>query len=148
MSKTKFEIFKIQISENSKFDFDKKAIERINDFLSDENNVYINHSISILTEDIEEYGTNKTVNKYLVVSLIFKDLSTSEFNLRNTSKKIKEVVKKEIEEGKNIPEPKIETDFDKEIRQLTKAIGNSGDGGKDEVSAPEKKTLIKRKSIS
>ncbi len=122
MSQTKFEIFKIQISENSKFDFDKKATERINDFLIDENNVYINHSTSILTEDIEEYGTNKTVNKYLVVSLIYKDLNASEFNLRNTSKKVKEVVKKEIEEGKNIPEPKIETDFDKEIRQLTDHI--------------------------
>ncbi len=145
MSQTKFEIFKIQISENAKFDFDKKALEKINDFLIDENNVYINHSTSILTEDIEEYGTNKTVNKYLVVSLIYKDLNASEFNLKNTSKKVKEVVKKEIEEGKNIPEPKIETDFDKEIRQLTKAISNSGDSGIDVVSTPKKVTENKTK---
>ncbi|MEN8185490.1 MAG: hypothetical protein ABFR05_00015 [Bacteroidota bacterium] len=138
MSQTKLEIFKIKISENSKFDFDKKTQDRINDFLSEENNVYVNHSTSILTADIEEYGTNKTINKYLVVSLIYKDLNASEYNLKNTSKKVKEVVTKEIESGKNIKEPNIETDLDKEIRQLIKAISNSGDRGKDKVIAPKK----------
>ncbi|UBM61307.1 hypothetical protein LA303_07705 [Candidatus Sulfidibacterium hydrothermale] len=126
MSQTKLEIFKIKISENSKFDFDKKVLEAINNFLNEENTVYVNHSTSILTEDIEEYGTNKTVNKYLVVTLIYKDLNASQFDLKNTNKKVKSVVKKEIEKGENIPEPKIETDLEKEIRQLTKPIRNAG----------------------
>ncbi|HVA99531.1 MAG TPA: hypothetical protein VNG53_11610 [Bacteroidia bacterium] len=124
MSQTKLEIFKIQISENSKFDFDKKTQDKINDFLNEENNIYVNHSTSILTEDIEKYGTNKTINKYLVISLIYKDLNASEFNLKNTSNKLKEIVTKEIEEGKNIPEPKIETDFDIETYQLRKNWSN------------------------
>jgi len=130
MSQTKLEIFKIRISNNSKFDFEKKTQDKINEFLSEENNIYINHSTSILTEDIEEYGTNKTINKYLVVSLIYKDLNASQFNLKNTSKKVKKVVAKEIEEGKNIQEPQIETDLDKEIRQLTKNIVHLADSAK------------------
>ena len=127
MSQTKLEIFKIKISENSKFDFDKKTLETINRFLNEENTVYINHSTSILSEDIEEYGTNKTVNKYLEITLVYKDLNTSQYDLKNTTKKVKSVVKKEIEKGENIPEPKIETDLEKEIRQLTKAITNAGE---------------------
>ncbi|GEM_PF-3485007 len=126
MSQTKLEIFKIKISEDSKFDFDKKAQDEINVFLSKENNIYINHSTSILTEDVEEYGANKTINRFLVVSLIYKDLNDSQLNLKNTTKKIKKVVTKEVEQGEKIPEPKIETDLDKEIYQLTNAMHNKG----------------------
>jgi len=54
--------------------------------------------------------------------------------LKNTTKKVKSVVKKEIEEGENIPEPKIETDLEKEIRQLTKAISNADESGKIEIN--------------
>ncbi len=133
MSQTKLEIFKISISNNSKFDFDKKTQDKINEFLSEENNIYVNHSTSILTEDIEEYGTNKTINKYLVVSLIYKDLNASEFNLKNTTKRIKKVVTKEIEEGKTIQEPKIETDLDKKIRQL---INRTMSGRNDPAISP------------
>ena len=118
MSQTKLEIFKIKISDNSKFDFDKKALETINHFLSEENNVYVNHSTSILTEDVEEYGTNKTINRYLVISLIYKDLNASTYNLKNTTQKVKKIVTKEIEDGEIISEPKIETEIDKKIRQL------------------------------
>lgn len=124
MPQTKLEIFKIQILENSNFDFDKKTHNIINDFLNAENNLYINHSIAILTEDIEEYGMNKTINKYLVVSLIYKDLNASEFNLKNTSKKVKKVLIKEIEEGKKILDPNIETDFDKEIFKVFFEVPN------------------------
>jgi hypothetical protein len=122
MSQTKLEIFKIKISDNSNFDLDKKAQEQINEFLKDVNNIYINHSTSIITADIEEYGTNKTINKYLVVSIIYKDLNASQFDLKNTTKKVKKVVAKEIENGKVIPEPKIETDLEKEIRKIKKDV--------------------------
>lgn len=124
MSQTKLEIFKIKILGNSKFDFDKKAKDEINEFLSNENSIYINHSISVLTEDVEEYGINKTINRFLIVSLVYKDLEASQFDLKNTTKKVRKVVTKEIEQGENIPEPKIETDLDKEIRQLTKVMPN------------------------
>lgn len=121
MPQTKLEIFKIRILDSSTFDFDKKAHEKINVFLNEENNIYINHSTSILTEDVEEYGTNKTINRFLIVSLIYKDLNESEFNLKSTSKKVRNVIAKEIVEGANMPEPQIETELDKEIKELIRA---------------------------
>lgn len=145
MPLTKLEIFKIKLSNDSKFTLDKTAQEKINLFLAEENNIYINHSTSIISEGIEEYGTAKTIDKFLVISLIYKDLNASDYDLKNTSKKVKAIITKEIESGISIKTPNFETGFDKEIRQLTKAISNSGDSGKEKVVAPNKESDNKTK---
>ena len=145
MPRTKLEIFKIKISNDSKFTLDKAAQDKINLFLAEENNIYVNHSTAIISEGIEEYGNTKTINKFLVISLIYRDLNASEFDLKNTNKKVKATVTKEIESGVSMKTPEIETKFDKEIRQLTKAISNSGDSGKDKVVVPEKEPVDKTK---
>lgn len=118
MSQTKLEIFKIGISQSSNFDLEKNVIDQINVFLSDDNNIYINHSTSIITEDLDEYGVAKTINKFLVISIVYKDLKETQFNLNNTSKKIKDIVRKEIETGTTLPEPIIETELEKKIKNI------------------------------
>lgn len=122
MSQTKLEIFKIGITPNSNFDLEKNVLDHINEFLRDDNKIYTNHSTSILTEDLDEYGVAKTVNKFLVVSIVYKDLNETPFNLKNTSKKLKNIVKTEIEKGTALPEPTIETDLEKKIKNLKSVI--------------------------
>ncbi len=143
MPQTKLEIFKIKISNDSKFTLDKATQDEINLFLAEENNIYVNHSTAIISEGIEEYGSTKTIDKFLVISLIYKDLKASEFDLKNTNKKVKATVTKEIESGVSMETPVIETKFDKEIRQLTKAISNSLDSGKDKVVVSDKDPVNK-----
>ncbi len=120
MSVTKHKIFRVKISQDDKLSFDQTIQKEMNTFLSESDNIYVNHSTSILTEDIEEYGQNKTINKFLVISLIYKDLNDTAYSLKNTSKKLKNVVSKEIETGQILSEPSIETDFDKEIKAIKK----------------------------
>tara|TARA_R110001583_G_scaffold142211_1_gene294483 strand:- start:25 stop:438 length:414 start_codon:yes stop_codon:yes gene_type:complete len=115
MPTTKHKIFKIKVSDDGKFTITKTVENTINTFLSEANNVYVNHSITTLTEDIEEYDNLKTVCKYVLISIVYKDLDSTSLNLKGTSKKIKQTVQKEIESGSPIDEPNILTDFDKEI---------------------------------
>jgi hypothetical protein len=130
MPRTKLEIFKIKISNDSKFTLDKAAQDKINLFLAEENNIYVNHSTTIISEGIEEYGNTKTIDRFLVISLIYRDLNASEFDLKNTNKKVKATVTKEIESGISMTLPEIETKFDKEIRQLTLPKNNAGGSSK------------------
>ncbi|MEY8848305.1 hypothetical protein AB9K26_05800 [Psychroserpens sp. XS_ASV72] len=118
MSTTKHKIFKIKVSDDGKFTVSKTVENTINTFLSEANNVYVNHSVTTLTEDIEEYGILKTICKYVLISIIYKDLNSTSLNLKGTSKKIKEVVQKEVESGNSIEEPNILTDLDKEIAEF------------------------------
>lgn len=118
MSVTKHKIFRVKISKDDKLSFDQNIQKEINSFLFESDNIYVNHSTSILTEDIEEYGQNKTINKFFVISLIYKDLSDTAYSLKNTSSKVKKVVSKEIETGHILGEPNIETDFDKEVKAI------------------------------
>ena len=115
---TKHKIFKIKVSNDGKFTISKTVENTINTFLSDSNNVYVNHSVTTLTEDINEYDNLKTVCKYVLISIIYKDLDNTSLNLKGTSKKIKETVHKEIESGEPIKEPDIMTDLDKEIIEI------------------------------
>lgn len=111
MSTTKHEIFKIPISED--FSFDEEIIRSINVFLEVENYVYINHSVTILTEAIRDYNSYKQINKFLVISLIFKDLTETSYNLKKVTKRTQEIVKKEVKEGESLPMPNYETHFGK-----------------------------------
>lgn len=112
---TKHKIFKIKVSDDGKFTISKTVEKTINTFLSEPNNVYVNHSVATLTEDIEEYDNIKTVCKYVLISVIYKDLDSTSLSLKGTSKKIKETVQREIESGNPIDEPEILTELDKEI---------------------------------
>lgn len=112
---TKHKIFKIKVSDDGKFTISKTVENTINTFLSEANNVYVNHSVTTLTEDVEEYDNLKTVCKFVLISIIYKDLDSTSLSLKGTSKKIKETVQREIEYGNTIDEPNILTELDKEI---------------------------------
>jgi hypothetical protein len=118
MPTTRHKIFKIKVSDDGKFTISKAVENTINTFLSEPNNIYVNHSVTTLTEDVEEYDNLKTICKYVLVSIIYKDLDSTSLNLKGASKKIKETVQKEIESGKTIEEPDILTELDKEILEI------------------------------
>lgn len=120
MPVTKHKIFKLKLSDDAKFTITETVEEIINEFLLDSNIVYVNHSITTLTEDVEVYDKLKTICRFVLVSIIYKDLNSSSLDLKSTSKKVKKVVHKQIESGAEITEPQIETEIDKEIRQFEK----------------------------
>lgn len=145
MSVTKHKTFKVKISDDGKLTLDRATQNTINKFLEESNNVYVNHSTSILTEDIDEYGSTKTLNKFLVISLVYKDLAGTPMSLTKVSKKTKAVVRKEIETGNKTTEPALTTEFEKKIRQLTKAISNSGKTEAKKESKPDSKKSEEKK---
>lgn len=115
---TKHKIFKVRVSDDGKFTISKTIEKTINDFLSEPNNVYVNHSVTTLTEDVDEYDNIKTICKFVLISIIYKDLDSTTLNVKSTSKKVKETVHREIESGNPIDEPKILTDIDKELIEI------------------------------
>ncbi len=118
MSINKHQIFKVKISDDEKFTTEASAEKALNTFLAEPNHVYLNHSITTITEDIAIYGSYKTTCKFLIISLIYKDLSSSNMDVTNASKKIKVVVHKQIENSSEITEPSVETSLDKEVKEL------------------------------
>ena len=118
MSVTKHKTFKLKIDSDTEFAISEAIEQEINDFLAQSNNVYINHSITTLTEDISKYDDIRTVCRYVLVSFVYKDLTGSSLDLQSTSEKIKKVVHKEIKGGKELEEPSIETPIDKEILRI------------------------------
>lgn len=122
MPTAKHKIFKIKLSDDGKFTVHKAIESAINEFLADSNNVYINHSITTLTEDVESYGSQKTVCRYVLISIVYKDINGTAFNVKRTSKQVKDIVHKEVESDSELSEPTIETEIDKEIRQLNSGI--------------------------
>ena len=122
MPATKHKIFKIKVSDDGKFTISKTVEKTINEFLSEPNNIYVNHSVTTLSEDIEEYDNIKTICKYVLISIIYKDLDSTSLNLKGASKKMKETVQREIESGDAIQEPDILTELDKEIKEIESKI--------------------------
>lgn len=118
MPTTRHKIFKIKVSDDGKFTISKTVENTINTFLSEPNNIYVNHSVTTLTEDIDEYDNLKTICKYVLISIVYKDLNSTSMNLKGVSKKTKETVQREIESGNTIEEPDILTDLDKEIIEI------------------------------
>lgn len=118
MSNIKHKLFKVKILKD-KSDFDDKSLKIINDFLQEANHVYINHSISIITNDYEKFGIINTVATDIVISLIYKDLVDTELNLNSTKNKTKNIIHKQVLENNTIEEPFIETEFEKERSQLS-----------------------------
>lgn len=118
MPTTRHKIFKIKVSNDGKFTISKTVEKTINEFLSEPNNVYVNHSVTTLNEDVEQYDNIKTICKYVLISIIYKDLDSTSLNLKGASKKMKETVQKEIETGDAIQEPDVLTELDKEIKEI------------------------------
>jgi putative transposon-encoded protein len=127
MSVTKHKIFKVKISEDSNLSLSSDTRKTIDAFLANPNHIYVNHSTSILSEDIEVYGQNKTVNKFLVISLVYKDLNDTGFDVSKTSPKVRQVVSKEIEVGREIEKPNVETEFEKSIKPIMFIVNNKPD---------------------
>lgn len=122
MSVTKHKIFKLKVDSENNFGIDATTEKVINDFLAEPNYVYINHSITTLTEDEDVIGAVRTFCRFIAISIIYKDLNASNLNLNEVSEKAKDIVHKEIKEGDDIPEPQIETRLDKEIKEMRKNI--------------------------
>lgn len=115
MTITKHKIFKIKISDDGRFTISKAVEKTINNFLIEPNIVYVNHSVTTLTEDVEEYHNIKTICKYVLISIVYKDLDSTQLDVKKTSKKIKSVVHKQIESGESIVEPNVLTEIDKAV---------------------------------
>lgn len=115
---TKHKIFKIEVSDDGKFAIPTSVEKTINDFLIESNIVYVNHSVTTLTEDVEEYDNIKTLCKYVLISIVYKDLETTRMDIKATSNKTKSVVHKQIESGEALDEPDILTEIDKEINNF------------------------------
>jgi hypothetical protein len=112
-------MFKLKLSDDGKFTITNVVEKAINEFLVEPNIVYVNHSVTTLTEDVEEYGNTRTNCKFVLFSLIYKDLDSTSLDVKSTSKKVKSIVHKQIESCAEIKEPQILTEIDQEIIQLT-----------------------------
>lgn len=113
MPLTKHRLFKISIAKDT-LDFDQVVLKEINEFLSDVNYLYVNHSTTIIEK---KTTSGSLLNTFLVISLIYKDLNATEKDLRKVSKRTRETVRKSIVSGEAIPMPKIETEFEKKIKR-------------------------------
>jgi hypothetical protein len=134
MPTTRHKIFKIKVSDDGKFTISKTVEKTINTFLSEPNNVYVNHSVTTLNEDVEEYDNIKTICKYVLISIIYKDLDSTSLNLKGASKKLKETVHRAIESGNAIQEPDIMTELDKEIIEIESKIEKENTPANKELS--------------
>jgi hypothetical protein len=125
MSITKHQIFKVGFSQDESLELDKIASDKINDFLADPNNIYINHSICVLSESVERYGNIENANRFIVVSLIYKDLNETALDLSTASPAVKQVVRRGVKTDNKIPKPMLETEFDKVISRIKKDESHS-----------------------
>ena len=125
MSVTKHQIFKIKITDNEKFSLDNSVEKTLNIFLSNPNHIYLNHSIAIATQDIEHYANLKTEANFLILSLVYKDINSTNLDVKTSSNKIKSIVHKQIETDSSTKEPVSSTEFDKELHKLNNTEINS-----------------------
>ena len=123
MSITKHITFKIAIDDA--LNLEEAGLEKVNQFLLEANVVYVNHSIVVLSVPIKHTNNFKTVNKTLVVSLVYKDLSETSLDLQKVSKKMTVSVKKTIEEGEKISMPNYQTKFEKSNKKKPTASNSS-----------------------
>lgn len=130
METVKHKLFLIPINDGT-IDLGNKVLEEINNFLADDNLIYLNHSITTIAKDeifsLHE-GVNpndqnhknnnsyapffklRTIQTQCVLSLIYKDLKDTKNDVSKLSKKSKAVVKKTVENGKKLPKPDLKFD--------------------------------------
>ena len=133
MSVTKHKIIKIPILSEDDFAMEELSIQALNEFLGDSNVVYLGHTICIATRDSRIYGSTITKNSHLIVSIVYKDLAGTAVDLSKVSRKVKEVVRREVAEGEQFAEPEIMTEFDKKANMI-----DSGSGTKHLEEKPKK----------
>jgi ABC-type uncharacterized transport system ATPase subunit len=121
MTKTKHKFFKIALLNQATFDLDKKVEQSVNDFLADPNFVYVNHSITVLSNTIDENDIPKLMNRFVLISLIYKDLKDTTYKLDKVSPKVQNIVKKSFEESGEVINSNIETEFDKKMKSISEA---------------------------
>jgi hypothetical protein len=126
MSITKHKIFKIEIKNS--LSIEDAALNELDLFLQNSNHIYVNHTNSILTDDVPKYGQIITENRFLVISLIYKDLNNTPLNLKQTGEKLKKIVTKEVKSNENIKTPDVVTDFDKDFQKTLEKIEKSQSG--------------------
>jgi hypothetical protein len=117
MSTTKHKFFKILITNSSDFDYSKESENELNTFLSENNVVYVNHSVSIFHDSKQEYNHVLNVPKYLLVSLVYKDLNESPMDLKKSSIKTEKLVKKSVENNDEIIKSSHSTSFEKKLKK-------------------------------
>jgi hypothetical protein len=111
MSITKHKLFQIPIT--SEIVLNDDGFNEMNSFLAEANYVYISHSISILTQSLKSTNTFRQVNKFLLISLVYKDLSETKMDIKRASKKAATVVKQSTEQNEKMPMPSYQTNFEK-----------------------------------
>lgn len=119
MPVNKLKIFKIKISKGGNFSLDNSTQQVINDFLSEANMIYVGHSTSVLSEDVDSEGRIKRIDRFLVVTIVYKDLSETAYDLTKTSSKTKQIVTREIESGQVVKQPEVKTAFDSDFDAVT-----------------------------
>ena len=122
MSTTKHKIFRIEIENN--LNVEEISMKEFDSFLENPNHVYLNHTMSILTDSEDRFGKIFSINKGLVISLIYKDLNNTSLSIKEVGKKMKNLVSKEIKERTSLSMPNIKTAFDEELRNTTEKIND------------------------
>lgn len=128
MSKIRHKLFKIKVT-NGKIYPNQKVFSEINEFLDKGNHVYVNHSIATIFDNnlvntsnipsyVPETPGHNPVFKYevratfLVVSLVYKDMSDYGEDISNLSEKSKRLITKSILEEKEVSKPNFNTEID------------------------------------
>jgi hypothetical protein len=111
-------MFKIAILNQEDFDFDKKIESSINDFLAEPNNIYVSHSVTVLSNTEEKNDVPNLINRFILLSIVYKDLKDTNYKLDKVSPKIQRVVKKSFEDSNEVIQSSVETDFDRKIKEL------------------------------
>ncbi len=113
MSQFKHQLFQVHLESNTA-DPSQDALKHINSFLDNPNYLYVNHSISV-AEAKNQSG--KVIHYILLVSMIYKDLSIIYGDLKKVSKKSLVKIKNSEEREENLPQPVIQTGFDKKTQK-------------------------------
>ena len=113
MAVNKIKVFKVAISNNMELDLDEKELEAVNKFLKNPNIIYINHSGTVFFDSENHNGREKLKNRFLVISLVYKDLNDTQYNLKKVSKKTESFIKNSFENNEKIEPPKHLTNFEK-----------------------------------
>jgi hypothetical protein len=116
----KHKLFLVPIIASSEtYNLDVKVLEEINQFLAEDNYVYLSHSISTIGRDMRPSpGSYRSI--LLAISLVYKDLNNSPNQIKEISTKSKKIVRKSIESEADIPMPQYKTAFDVSSKKGTK----------------------------
>ena len=128
MSKIRHQLFKIKVTNGTIYP-NQKVFSEINDFLEKGNHIYVNHSITtIFKSDLINTSGNKDIKvsnpphngffkyevnaTYLIVSLIYKDLSDYGEDVSGLKEESKNLITKNVIDEMKVEKPNFETEID------------------------------------